>query len=121
MKNKKIVSMAAVIAASLSAAHAQFTAGNLVVLQDGTGSAPLSNVGTALYLDQFTTAPGGFVNALAIPSSGSSALVNSGTAGSEGQLSLSADGQYIVLAGYNATAGTASIALTAWARLPLSA
>lgn len=117
MKNKKIVSMAALIAASLSAAHAQFNAGDLVVLQDGTGSAPLSNAGTALYLDQFTTA-GTYVNDVSIPSTGSSALVNSGTAGSEGQLSLSADGQYIVLAGYNTAAGSASVASSTSATVP---
>ncbi len=94
---------------SLLVAQAQFTSGNLVVLQDGTGSAALTSAGTAIFLDQYTTA-GSLVNSLAIPSTGGTALVDSGTAASEGQLSLSADGQYLVFAGYNAAAGTASVA-----------
>jgi hypothetical protein len=50
------------------------------------------------------------LNDLAIPSTGSSALVNSGKASSEGQLSLSADGQYLVFGGYNVAAGTPTVA-----------
>ncbi len=109
MKNKKIVSLAALLIASLTAAQAQFTPGNLVVLRDGTGSGALSSAGTAIFLDQYTTI-GGFVNSLAIPTTGSSALVDSGTAASEGQLSLSAGNQYLVFAGYNTSAGTAGVA-----------
>jgi hypothetical protein len=107
---KKII-IPTFVLSSLLVAQAQFTAGNLVVLQDGDGSAPLSSAGTALFLDQFTTA-GSFVNDMAIPDTGSTALVNSGTASSEGALNLSANGQYLVFAGYNATVGTASIAGT---------
>jgi hypothetical protein len=117
MKNQKLYSVATLLIASLCAAHAQFSAGNLVVLRDGTGSVALSSAGTALYLDQYTTS-GAFVNSLAIPSTGTSALVNSGTASSEGALTLSANGQYLVLAGYNASAGTASIANTAASAAP---
>jgi len=115
--NIKIQAATIGIAALITSAQAQFTAGNLVVLRDGDGSAPLSNAGTALFLDQFTTS-GTFVNSLAIPSTGSFALVNSGTATSEGALNLSANGQYLVLAGYNAVAGTASIASSASAAVP---
>ena len=102
---------------SLLAAQAQFSAGNLVVLQDGDGSAALTSAGTALFLDQYTTL-GTFVNSLAIPTIGATALVNSGTAGSEGALNRSANGQYLVFAGYNASAGTASIASTTAAAAP---
>ena len=100
----------ALFAAFLTVSHAQsFDPGNLIVLQVGDGSAALTSAGTAIYLDQYTTG-GSFVNDLAIPSTGSSALVNSGTASSEGQLSLSANDQYLVLAGYNGAAGTAGVA-----------
>jgi hypothetical protein len=99
-------------------AQAQFSPGDLVVLRDGTGSGALSSAGTAIFLDQYTTTPSGYVNSLAIPSSGSSALVNSGSAASEGGLNLSGDGQYLVFAGYNAAAGTASIAGTTAAAVP---
>ena len=102
---------------SLLAAQAQFTAGNLVVLRDGTGSAALSSAGTAIFLDQYTTL-GTFVNSLGIPTTGATALVNSGSAASEGGLNLSANGQYLVFAGYNANAGTASIANTTAAAAP---
>lgn len=102
---------------SFLAAQAQFTAGDLVVLRDGTGAAALSSAGTAIFLDQYTTL-GTFVNSLAIPASGTTALVNSGTAGSEGALNLSANGQYLVFAGYNTNAGVSSIASTTDAAAP---
>lgn len=108
MKHKKVSSLFALLIASLSA-QAQFTAGNLVVLQEGTGAAALTSAGTAIFLDQYTTS-GALVNALAIPTAGSTALVNSGTATSEGGLTLSGNGQYLVLAGYNTAAGTAGVA-----------
>lgn len=117
MNPKKIVSLLAILLASVAAAQAQFSAGNLVVLQEGDGTAALSSAGTAIFLNQYTTS-GAFVNATAIPSTGASALVNSGSATSEGGLTLSADGQYLVLAGYNAAAGTASVAGTTSASVP---
>jgi hypothetical protein len=116
MKNKKIISVALFIA-SLALAQAQFTPGNLVVLQIGNGSAALTSAGTPIFLDQFTTS-GVSVNSLSIPSTGVNALVNSGTASSEGALTLSANGQYLVLAGYNAAAGTTGIAGTTSAADP---
>jgi hypothetical protein len=98
-------------------AQAQFSPGDLVVLRDGTGSGALSSAGTAIFLDQYTTS-GAFVNSQAIPTTGSPALVNSGTAASEGQLSLSANGQYLVFAGYNVAAGTAGVASSASSAVP---
>ena len=98
-------------------AQAQFNPGDLVVLRDGTGSGALSSAGTAIFLDQYTTS-GAFVNSQAIPTTGSPALVNSGTAASEGQLSLSANGQYLVLAGYNVAAGTTGVAGSASSAFP---
>jgi hypothetical protein len=118
MKNRKIISMAALLITSMTAAQAQFTAGDLVVLRDGTGGAALSSAGTAIFLDQYTTG-GTFVNSLAIPTTtATSGLVNSGTATSEGALTLSANGQYLVFAGYNANAGTTGIASTTSANDP---
>ena len=117
MKNHKLISVTALLVASLTSVHAQFTAGNLAVLRDGTGSAALTSAGTAIFLDQYTTS-GTFVNSLGIPTAGATALVNSGSAGSEGALNLSANGQYLVFAGYNAAAGTASIASSTAAAAP---
>jgi hypothetical protein len=110
MKNHRLVlTIATVLSASLGVTRAQFNPGNLVVLQDGTGSGALSSAGSAIVLDQFTTG-GALVNALAIPASGAAALVNSGSATSEGALNRSGDGQYLVFAGYNVAAGTAGVA-----------
>ena len=117
MKNHKFISVTALLVASLTSVYAQFTAGNLAVLRDGTGSAALTSAGTAIFLDQYTTS-GTFVNSLGIPTAGATALVNSGSAGSEGALNLSANGQYLVFAGYNAAAGTASIASSTAAAAP---
>ena len=51
---------------------------------------------------------------LPITASGSNlAIVNSGSASSEGSLSLSGDGRYLIVAGYNAAVGTASVASAA--------
>jgi hypothetical protein len=101
----------------VAVAQAQFTPGDLVVLRDGAGSVGLTSAGTAIYLDQYTTS-GAFVNSLGIPSTGSSALVNSGTAASEGQLSLSANGQYLVFAGYNVAAGTTGVGNSSSSTVP---
>ena len=110
----QILAITASLLSSQTISHAQFSgfnSGDLVVLQDGTGSAGLTSAGTALYLDQYTTS-GSFVNDLAIPSTAGDSgneLVNSGTAASEGQLSLSANDQYLVFAGYNVAAGTTGV------------
>jgi predicted extracellular nuclease len=94
--------------------HTAFTSGNLVVERIGTGSAALSSAATAVFLDEYTTA-GSPVQSLALPTADSlpnHALTNSGTAGSEGALELSANGQYLSMGGYDAVPGTASIAST---------
>jgi hypothetical protein len=109
---KKIFVLAFVFG-SLAAAQAQFTVGDLVVLRDGTGSAALSSAGTALFLDEYATTGGSLLYSVAIPTSGSTALVNSGSAASEGALNLSANGQYLVFAGYNTNAGYTSVANSA--------
>ncbi len=53
--NIKIQAAAIAIVALITSAQAQFTAGNLVVLQEGDGSAALSSAGTPIFLDQYTT------------------------------------------------------------------
>jgi hypothetical protein len=95
---------------------APFTPGNLVVVRVGaTGGGTLSNAATAVFLDEFTLNVGqtGPVQSIALPTlaSGANAILTmSGTATSEGALSLSADGRFLTLAGYDAAVGTASVA-----------
>jgi hypothetical protein len=97
------------------AATPPFTPGNLVVYRVGTGAAALSSAATPVFLDELTTA-GTAVGSVPLPTtvSGSQkALTSSGSATSEGLLTRSADGRYIVLTGYNAAVGTASVASSA--------
>jgi hypothetical protein len=96
---------------SLLAAQAQFTPGDLAVLQVGTGSGALSSVGTAFSIDEFNTTVVGQTATpfVTIPSDGTG-LVLSGTATSEGALSLSPDGSILTFGGYATTAGTTGVA-----------
>ena len=82
----------------------EFTPGNLVIYRVGDGSASLANTGNAVFLDEYTPA-GTLVQSVALPTVASGAnkpLVASGTATSEGLLTLSADGHYLMLTGYGA-------------------
>jgi hypothetical protein len=70
----------------------------------GDGTATLANTGNAVFLDEYTPA-GVLVRSIAMPTtaaSGTNPLVASGTATSEGLISRSADGHFILLTGYAA-------------------
>jgi hypothetical protein len=100
-------------------ATAQFTAGNLVVLQVGDGSAAPTNFSTAAFLNQYSTT-GTLINATALPTSGPNQLTMSGTATSEGHITRSSGGTAIVVAGYDSAPGIAGIAGTSVARKAIS-
>ncbi|WP_207515824.1 T9SS type A sorting domain-containing protein [Longitalea luteola] len=92
-------------------AQVSFTPGNIVVYRVGTGPATLGNASAAVFLDEYTTA-GTLVQSIAMPvtTSGSNkALTATGRGDTEGILTLSADGQYLVFTGYNAPVGTGGI------------
>jgi hypothetical protein len=82
--------------------QAQFLPGNLALVRVGDGVQTLANTGNTVFIDQYTPL-GGLVNSLQIPDSGASALIMSGNATSEGALSLSGDGRFLTIAGYNTT------------------
>ena len=107
---KRLLSSLCVLSTASSVFAAAFTPGDLIVSRVGDGSAVLSSAATALFLDEYT--PGGsLVQSVALPTavSGSQlALTIQGTATSEGFLQLSANGQYLTLAGYNAAPLTAT-------------
>lgn len=87
---------------------AQFTPGNIVVYRVGDASA-LSSACAPVFLDEYTTA-GVLVQSIALPTIVSGLnlrCVASGTATSEGFLSLSNDGRYIIFGGYDTTVGGA--------------
>lgn len=82
---------------------APLTAGNLVVYRVGTGTGSLVNTGNPVFLDEYTPA-GVLVQSIALPTTVNGPqkrLVASGTATSDGLLSRSADGRYVVLTGYD--------------------
>ena len=90
---------------------AAFGGGNLVVVQDGAGSVALSGAATAAFLDEFTTAGAVAQPAIPLPTAVSGAnkiLTLAGSSTSEGFLTLSADGQYLTVGGYNQVVGTAT-------------
>jgi hypothetical protein len=91
----------------------------VVVVRVGDGSAALSSVATAVYLETRFVSDGTLApmadNPLPLPTStsGSNArLTLAGSATSEGALTLSADGHYVAIAGYDAAPGTALVAST---------
>jgi predicted extracellular nuclease len=94
---------------------AAFTPGNLVVYRVGTGTGALGSAATAVFLDEYTPT-GTLVQSIAMPTADSGSnqtLTAAGNSTSEGFLDLSSDGRYLVLGGYDAAVGTASIAGTA--------
>ena len=95
-----------------SAFPAAFTPGNLVIYRVGTGAAALSNASTAIFLDEYTTA-GALVQSVAVATTGANQLTAAGTSTAEGFLSLSPNGQYLSITGYDATTGISAISATA--------
>lgn len=85
-----------------------FTPGNLAVLRVGDGAQALTSHGNSVFVDQFTT-NGALAGSLAIPDEGANALLQSGSASSEGALTRSADGRLLLLAGYNIALTNAAI------------
>ena len=88
----------------------------LVVYRVGNGTATLSGAAAPVFLDELTFA-GALVTSIAMPTTPGdggtvNALVSSGTATSEGEITLSTDGHHVLLTGYNAAAGTSGIAST---------
>jgi len=101
-----IVSLASL---SLAVAQTPFTAGDLVVLQVGTGSAAPNSAATALFVNEYSLTPNTLVQQITVPADGTG-LTLSGSASSEGSLTLSSDGTMVTFGGYVASAGTAGIA-----------
>ncbi|GAB4034991.1 putative Ig domain-containing protein [Spirosoma gilvum] len=78
---------------------AQYTPGNVVVLQAGNGSGTLVNTGNPIVLREFSPA-GTASTTVTVSSSGSDPLIISGSAASEGLLTRSANGSLLVFGGY---------------------
>lgn len=99
---------------STSCLLAQITPGNLLVSRIGDGTAALTNAATARFLDEYTP-NGTFVQTIALPTVVTGAnrrVTDSGTATSNGFVTQSADGNYLLAAGYDAAVGTAAVTAT---------
>jgi hypothetical protein len=97
-----------------------FTAGDVVVYRVGTGASGLSSAGTPVFLDEYSPS-GALVQSLALPTAASGSnkpLVASGSASSEGLLTLSADSNYLMATGYDTAVGTTKVAETSATSVP---
>ena len=99
-----------------------FTAGYIVVYRVGDGTTALSDTGSAVFLDEYTTG-GTLVQSIPLPTTaGSPPLSNPLIASSdtsEGLLARSTDGQYLLLTGYATTLdGSTALATTAATAVP---
>jgi hypothetical protein len=115
---KAAAAVAIVAAAAVTPAAAlagPITPGNLVVYRVGTGTGSLVNTGNPVFIDEYTTG-GTLVQSIAMPTtvSGSNKqLIASGTASSEGMLTVSPNGAFVTVTGYaTVTSGTASLSGT---------
>ena len=86
-----------------------FTPGTLVVLCLGNGTTALSAVAAPLSLVEYTD-KGDSIQSVIIPNSGSFKLTTAGSSTGEGYMSLSQDGYYLTIPGYDAVSGTTGIA-----------
>ena len=109
---KKILLPAFSLFASVLAVQAQASAPtNLMVMRLGGVGQSLATSGNTMNLDEYTTT-GTLVSTVVIPSSGTNAFICGGTSATEGYISLSANGKYLVWAGYNTNYGWASTSLS---------
>lgn len=95
---------------TISHCQAQFTQGNLVVLRVGAGT---TSSATPVQLVEYTTSGVATGFSVSLPSNGNPQLTTSASATSEGEISLSGERDKVIIPGYDAVAGTASIAGTA--------
>ena len=106
---------------SLMAAKAQLTPGNLVIYRVGDGSAALTAKATPVFLDEHLVTPATLftksspkVQSIALPATSGSApagnflLTAYGNGSTEGFITRSVDGNYLVFSGYNSGSDTST-------------
>jgi len=90
---------------------AAFTPGNLVIYRVGTGAATLTAAETEVFLDEYGP-NGSLVQSIAMPTADSGLnqiLTAAGNSTTEGMITRSTDGSFIVATGYDAAVGTARV------------
>ncbi len=96
------------------------TTADLDIYRVGDGTTALINTGNPVFIDEFSQA-GALVRSIPMPTATNGAnhrLIASGTATSEGLLTLSADGHFLVLGGYDAPIPTTGLVGTASTATP---
>src|SRR3954469_15887977 len=81
-----------------------FTAGNIVLYRVGDGTTALNDDYFKVYLDEYTPA-GALVQTIEMPSTGPKKINNIGRSPATSLLSLSANGKYLVVPGFNEPLG----------------
>src|SRR5947209_4356518 len=105
LRRVTLAAAAVFLVVASTAGAAPFTPGNIVIYRVGDGTAALGSTGTAVFLDEYTPA-GVLVQSVPMTTSGvSGRLVASGTATTEGFLTRSEDGRYLIVPGYDAAIG----------------
>ncbi len=99
-----------------------FTAGDILVERLGNGTASLTSAATPIFLDDYSPA-GVLEQSIALPTTGNNtsgnfAITDSGSAASQGFLTVSSNGRYIAFTGYSANVGVAGITSTTSAANP---
>jgi hypothetical protein len=114
MRSTSVITCALALAAGAAASHAaMITPGNLVVYRVGTGANALANTGNEVFLDEYTRG-GNLVQSIPLNASApGTKLIASGTATSEGLLTVSPDYRFVTATGYNTTVGTSGLTTTA--------
>ncbi|HIE70336.1 MAG TPA: hypothetical protein EYP98_09205, partial [Planctomycetes bacterium] len=108
MIRSTLLSLTAAALLTSTAAAQFFTPGNLVVLRVGDPTITLGSHAAPLFLDEWNTTTNTLVQSLQIPNSSTNAapsVTQRGFSSSEGCLTMSADGRYLVLVGYDRTLG----------------
>lgn len=114
MLNKKSLACGVLGMLATACFGSPVTPGDLVVYRVGDGTASLTSAGNPVFVDEYTPA-GALVQSIPLPSgsslpTGQNDLIASGTASSEGLLTVSPNGQFITLTGYDrAFGGTGSL------------
>ena len=114
---KRFFVASVVLAGALSAINvhaAAINASDVVVVRIGDGSTAITNTTAAVFLDEYTQG-GTFVQSIPMPTSASGpslALTMLGNGTAEGDLTVSPDGSYLALTGFNFGTGVISPATT---------
>jgi hypothetical protein len=114
-----VIALAATPATVAEASAASLTPGDVVVYRVGNGGT-LGGSAVPVFFDEYDST-GKLVESIALPTAASGSnhrLTASGSASSEGLLTLSSNGQYLMATGYDAAVGTAKVGETLSASTP---